>query len=64
MGRSEILARLETAFTALSGVRGQLEGDTPDDTAWQLGVALAEILKAKRLIERDIENETPDAVRR
>ena len=50
----EILARLEAAFAQLIPMRGQLEGECPDDTALALGTALGTVYQAKRLVERDL----------
>jgi hypothetical protein len=61
----EILTRCETAYGEMVAMRGQLEGDTSDETALALGQALGAVYRAKGLVERDLklqkEQEEADA---
>jgi hypothetical protein len=59
------MTRLETALQELLPIRGQLEGDCPDETALVLGQAIGTVFQAKALVERDLrlrkEREEADA---
>jgi hypothetical protein len=50
----EILAHCEIAFDQLVLMRGQLERECQDDTAFALGEAIGAVHKAKALVERDL----------
>ena len=49
-----VLQQVVTACDALEALRMNLPGTIPDMTAFQLGTALAEVQRARRMLERDV----------
>jgi hypothetical protein len=50
----EILWRLETAFETMAPIRGHLEGDSREDTALAMGLALGTLADAISKVKRDL----------
>jgi hypothetical protein len=50
----EILWRLETAFETMAPIRGHLENDTQEDTAFVMGNALGVLADAISKVKRDM----------
>jgi len=54
MKSDEILWRLQTALETIIPMRGQLEGDLTDETAFATGEAIGILFRAIKLVKRDI----------
>ena len=61
MDITDIKVRLDTAVLALNELRGNLDGTIKDDTAYAIGYLTGHVMRARALVERDMEDRDHNA---